>query len=43
MKIGLGASSWFDGALTGCDPRVLLFLLALTGLLGNASAHAGQW
>ena len=43
MKIGLDASSWFDGGLTGCDPRALLFLLALTVLLGNASAHAGEW
>jgi hypothetical protein len=43
MKTGPGASSCFDGALMGCRPRALLFLLALTGLLRNASALAGEW
>ncbi len=43
MKMGLGASSWFDGALTGCGPRALLFLLLLTELLGNVGADAREW
>src|ERR1700757_592308 len=43
MKTSLGPPSCSDGALAGCGPRALLFLLMLTEFLGNASAHAEEW